>query len=742
MNGSGTLNRSRLPPKPPEGHMHDDPSHNAALKGASLAFQKSNPTTPKQVPTTVPSRNIGNGALIAATSAASASASRDQSRNVSRQTTGDGGGSSHDIEHGALTQRLSQHLKPPGQSGYGTPSYLGPGSKQTMADPRSPSFIAATLAASRSVSPIRQQMAHSNQYAQKSATRRRKHSVSGNNSAASSVTSLDLATDTTSIPSTNTLISMFEKRQDDDTDPVKKSIETPDNRKSLGAKPKPKPRALSPVVKNEASPPRLASSMAWERTSPTRSKGEIVQEKPRQLHNEAVDSKRRPPTPPPTRTKTVINTSAPPEALESRGKPRASTPPPKSISRANTVVLSPQPRRSTPQKILLNDVQAQDSIAAKDQEFQPTKPKPRYSSSVHNTPKSSQGGDGKARSSTSSDDTFVSASSGPVSAADSPVRGRSRLASPDTLRPERPKQSRPHSAHSVATISAAHPPPLPRRHPHPHPHPHQQPSSSSLTLDSLTDAIMAGSLASSRLTPSATQTPPPVPPSRKQTPHMRQTLRQPPSKSDDEDGDRARSRHRRKPLGKLGGNKHTHHEGARKRWREEITARERKRYEGVWASNRGLLLVEGDGSGNGSPSSGAQGQAGPPIQSAPQAPRSHQYSHRHRHHHHQNLANPPTSKPEPEPEPEKADAVANVVVRDLWARSRLPFDELAEVWDLVDRRGRGYLDRTEFVVGMWLVDQRLRGRKIPHKVGESVWGSAMGVRVGSLKGGKGKGRKK
>jgi hypothetical protein len=73
--------------------------------------------------------------------------------------------------------------------------------------------------------------------------------------------------------------------------------------------------------------------------------------------------------------------------------------------------------------------------------------------------------------------------------------------------------------------------------------------------------------------------------------------------------------------------------------------------------------------------------------------------------------------------------VANVVVRDIWVRSRLPFDELAEVWDLVDTQGKGVLDKAEFVVGMWLIDQRLRGRKIPTKVGDSVWGSAKGVRV-------------
>ena len=160
-----------------------------------------------------------------------------------------------------------------------------------------------------------------------------------------------------------------------------------------------------------------------------------------------------------------------------------------------------------------------------------------------------------------------------------------------------------------------------------------------------------------------------------------QTLRQPPSRSDDEDEDdrRRTHRHRKKALG--GNKKHAHHEGARKRWRDEVSAREKRRYEAVWASNRGLFLSGATAAAAGADDGGED------------------------------------------------DLVANVVVRDLWSRSRLPADELAEVWDLVDRRGVGALDKQEFVVGMWLVDQRLRGRKIPARVGDSVWDSARGVRV-------------
>ncbi|KAI1106244.1 hypothetical protein F4804DRAFT_50654 [Jackrogersella minutella] len=682
MSGSGASNRSRLSPNPPGAH--DDSSYNAALKGASLAFQKQK-STPRPSPTATPtSRSIDNGALIAAASAASAS--RGQSRTVSRQTTGGsnpGGNASLDTEQGTTSQFSAQSLQPPSQRVHAGPSHLGLANRPAMPDPRSPSFIAATLAASRSASPVRHLMTQSHQ-TQQPARRRRKGSVSANNSAASSVTSLDLATDTTSIPSTNALISMFEKKEDD-TDPVKKGTATSDSRKSLGARTTSRTlspsRAMSPIVKNELSPSRLASTAAWERASPpSASLVDSAQERVRRPQNTVAETKVRPPAPPPARSKNTVRAAAKPDALDSRGKPRASTPPPKSISRVDTAIFSPQPRRTVSNNIILDDIQARDS-APEGQTSRPTKPKtkPQRPASAHKTTKPYLLDDDPRRTSTSSNDTFVSASSAPTPHPSSPQRGRSRPSSPATVR-----LTRPPSSQTISTItSTSRPPVLP---------PRLARSTSHLPLESLTDAIMAGSLASSRLTPS--KTPPPKPPSRRQTPHMRQTLRQAPSKSDDEDNyAQARSR-RRKPLGKLGGgNKHSHHEGARRRWREEITARERKRYEGVWASNRGLLLVTPDGSR----SSSANGQAR---------------------------------------ESDKGQVVANVVVRDIWTRSRLPFDELAEVWDLVDRHGRGLLDRTEFVVGMWLIDQRLRGRKIPRKVTESVWGSARGVRVAEVKAGK------
>ncbi|MCJ1236294.1 Increased rDNA silencing protein [Varicellaria rhodocarpa] len=206
-----------------------------------------------------------------------------------------------------------------------------------------------------------------------------------------------------------------------------------------------------------------------------------------------------------------------------------------------------------------------------------------------------------------------------------------------------------------------------------------------LTADSLANAIVAGSLATSRA-PSPTKQPPPAMPRRRsktyslfhhhdhssRTPSpakpLRQTLRAP-EKSDPEDS-RTRKPH---PL-KKHPNKHA--EGDRKRWRDVIDEQEKKRYEGVWAANRGILLIPA-----------------------------------------------PHSSDSTAITPESKDLVSNLVVRDIWSRSHLSFSTLAEVWDRVDLRGDGKLAREEFVVGTWLIDQCLKGKKIPVKVSESVWSS-------------------
>jgi len=51
--------------------------------------------------------------------------------------------------------------------------------------------------------------------------------------------------------------------------------------------------------------------------------------------------------------------------------------------------------------------------------------------------------------------------------------------------------------------------------------------------------------------------------------------------------------------------------------------------------------------------------------------------------------------------------------------------EIDNVRDLVDRTGKGRLTRTEFVLGMWLIDQSLAGRKLPlNSIPAEAWESA------------------
>lgn len=164
---------------------------------------------------------------------------------------------------------------------------------------------------------------------------------------------------------------------------------------------------------------------------------------------------------------------------------------------------------------------------------------------------------------------------------------------------------------------------------------------------------------------------------------MRTTLRKPPStpsSSDDEIDFKGKGN---RMLGmKVRKHPNKHHEGTRKRWRDAITERERKRYEGVWAANKGLLLP---------------------------------------------FARPSTRGIIEDDDP--SQDVAGLVVREIWSRSRLPEHVLEEVWALVDGREVGRLTRIEFVVGLWLVDQRLKGRKLPTRVSDSVWSSARGLGI-------------
>lgn len=78
-------------------------------------------------------------------------------------------------------------------------------------------------------------------------------------------------------------------------------------------------------------------------------------------------------------------------------------------------------------------------------------------------------------------------------------------------------------------------------------------------------------------------------------------------------------------------------------------------------------------------------------------------------------------------EAESHELIHAVVVKRIWKRSKLLNEVLAAIWDLVDYRRDGTLNKAEFLVGMWLVDQCLYGRKLPKTLSNSVWNSAGSV---------------
>ena len=214
------------------------------------------------------------------------------------------------------------------------------------------------------------------------------------------------------------------------------------------------------------------------------------------------------------------------------------------------------------------------------------------------------------------------------------------------------------------------------------------------SVDSLANAIVASSLASSRNASPARSPalswihPPPPPPSRRHLFHsnehasrtpspskpsgFRTTMRKPKGDEDEEEwGNRRGKKHIMKK------HRHKHHEGDRKRWRDVVTERERKRYEAVWASNKGLY----------------------------------------------NMTVLPSLEGTPQVIPGSELTICNLVAQDIFERSRLHRDNLEEVYELIDRRKVGSLSKEEFVVGLWLIDQRLKGRKLPIRVSDSVWRS-------------------
>ncbi|KAK9447264.1 uncharacterized protein V1518DRAFT_457510 [Limtongia smithiae] len=84
--------------------------------------------------------------------------------------------------------------------------------------------------------------------------------------------------------------------------------------------------------------------------------------------------------------------------------------------------------------------------------------------------------------------------------------------------------------------------------------------------------------------------------------------------------------------------------------------------------------------------------------------------------------------------PELSNCVHGLVVRKIWERSRLNYEILEKIWNLVSRNKDSYLTQDEFMVGTWLIDQCLYGRKLPLNLPPEVWmGLQLGVRIWNTK---------
>lgn len=718
----------------------------AALQGANLAFSKS--SKPKPPPPVKKSIDAKNSALTAATTSASRDRGRSRSPGLllSRQATGNSSQGQAEHQYGrdgtsdnTGTKELSARIGvSPSVRMSAATTHLQPSSavgvRPSVFDPKNTSFIAATLAASRSASPSPQAKSPSlGHTASMSVTHtppvsriRRRESFGS-----ASISSMELP-DTSSIAPTNSLISMFEEPrggQDFDMDLAKRGASilvhnTP--AKILTAKPPPRPvtpeRPASPrtaraelvLSKPEAHPqhansktepsPRPHAPKPQAQASRTMAVKPMLQNIPdmtpsRPAHGtealQAHDLSMRRPPPPPKAGKLVVGTG---RQSRSRAKPIPSA---LAQSQPQAKMRPPTPPRPRKSLVGLPEVARSSESVRTGRVSSSTMP------TLQSSRRSNSGPRPTTSSTTSSNDTFVSASSNqtPIPTLSPPRRNSTpRLPSSIGL-------STPSPNHSLA------PPPL-RRVP-------ATASSTSLPLYSLSNAIVAGSLAAARLTPSntgaSTSSLGPAPPQNRhsKSPRLRQTLRQPVSFSDDETEARRIKKHHGHHT--HSNKKHFHHEGARKRWREEIKPNERKRYEALWASNKGLL------SEHVSPTSTSSTDAVHPVARRDVRLTSTPY---------------PTSFGGSDGG-NVSGYVLNIIVRDIWRRCRLPDDELAEVWDLVandtDSGNRGVadpvdrLDKQQFVVGTWIIDQRLRGRKIPAKVSASVWDSAKGVRVSAPK---------
>ncbi|TFA99425.1 Increased rDNA silencing protein 4 [Trichoderma ghanense] len=727
--------------------MSDSAAAAAALRGATLAFRRDRVDVEQQRAEGAGRRAFDNGAFTAATEAVRGRAERGRA--------GGGGGA---VTDGRMVQLHSQQQAMGGMAGGGggitTSSSLlssaAPGGKMA-AKKKSQSLIAATLAASRSASPTGGRAARTDGLASSGGSANISGGLGGD------------VMDTGPLASAGSLISMFDRARgrpsppesvassaEEKVDRTRSKATTTTNTKGRtpgkGEAPPTPPAARTKTRRDpvaDAGPDEGSRAPAGDGKPKQRPKPTAAAEysdisaypmptftshrqpPPLQhLHQRPTISKEhitaaassprlpsstsRPMTP---TSASAVQPSTPASSSDSQARPKSSqttttalhpsTPPPLKplMSRHVAEVLSPQPRRvsrtplspvTSPHLALSPGISAalappspdplkkrRDSAAKRP----PTPPKPRGSGKNILDEDQSQDQDKPVFRDRSYSIHTDGSSSGQTRS--SGASSASRPTGQSTPLFHQHGETHPSSMALARRGSTMSVPSTPSRELVSHRHAANG-SPNRTQLDNLTDAIVAGSLASARLTPHNTGptslAPPPLP-KRQKSPRLLHTLRQPHNELDEEE-----DHHKKGHRALLRKGKHAHHEGSRKKWREEIRPRERKRYEALWASNRGILLTD------------------------------------------TRVMSPATSLSS-DLDRDVSQCVANVVVREVWKRSRLPDDELAEIYDLVDRSKTGMLSRAEFVVGTWLIDQRLKGRKVPAKVTDSVWGSANGVRV-------------
>ncbi|KAF3009930.1 Increased rDNA silencing protein [Curvularia kusanoi] len=703
-----------------------DTQHNvrdAALIGASSAFAKP-PAKPQHLTNTYTGGS--NGALLAATKVGTGRPSS-SAGSVQRDYTG---GSSRGVSR--------PHPSPKHVS---SSSSLGvPDTHSDRAPSPSPSYTAAKLAAAR-LSPLRpaappkastmaserdaderdvlppsgsvgnvlarleQQRPGRQQKSQAQRPQSSRDVVAPQQVAHAAATeSRDRPTDDTPIPPTNSLVKMFEQQRPA-TPAQPPVISAVDARKSPPPLKSPKPRrnfSFTPEVNDDAPLTRKKTN-----TPPPVPKSKPSVEVPRPQFVDGAQESSRPlfaqpqPAPlksPPIKQKPIqlaaINTRALPSPTSS-GQIR-----PKSQDSKRSATF--HRRLSTSLESNAPSSPAVSFKSAKEDQEEDEKAKATKSSSLEEEEKAKPALPPPRRSNTRKSES-VPADSKLLKPSLPPPRKQGKSASPlhpaDRLHP--PERLSPPRRPSSATGGSVY-----------H-NPYQRESVKAITKhmtgESLSSAIMGAALASSRTSspaPPPQNTLEPLFPSRKGHSHhhhhmpfhrspspqkgsppkatgkLRTTMRKEPSPaSSSEDEFEFKGKGNRMLGMKVRKHPNKHHEGQRKRWRDQITERERKRYEGVWAANKGIFL---------------------PAAKQPSA-----Y----------------TAEEDPSLD------VLNLVVKEIWMRSRLPEHVLEEVWALVDGREIGRLTRVEFVVGLWLVDQRLKGRKLPTRVSDSVWSSARGLGI-------------